>query len=291
MSPPVVVLTAVLGGAAFGLGVWLCLLCAAVPLRRARERAHFATEDRRRRVARLAGALGAGLVGWVLTGWPVAALLAAAGAWWLPVLLGPDRGHAQRLARVEAVASWTEQIRDLMAGASGLQHAITATAPIAPAPIRSEVARLSDQLRAGRSPETALAEFAKAVATPTADLVAAALSSAASRHAADLGSLLSSLAEATREQASMLVRIAASRARVRTAMRIIVAVTVGLAAGLLVFNPAYLAPYDRVLGQVVLAMIGVLWAIALTWLARLSRTDLGPRILDPRPSAQAGVGA
>ncbi|NYE50025.1 Flp pilus assembly protein TadB [Spinactinospora alkalitolerans] len=274
-------LLGLLGGAALGFGVWLLLLTtSAAPRSAARARLRPLVGDRRRAV-RLVGAVGAGVLGWALTGWPVAVVLAAAGVWWLPALLGPDRGHAERLARIEAVASWTEQIRDLMAGASGLQHAITATAPIAPEPIRAEVGRLADRLRAARSPDKALADFAAAVDTPTADLVAAALAGAASRHTADLGTLLSSLAEATREQAAMLVRVAAGRARVRTAMRIIVTVTLALAVGLLVFNPTYLAPYDGLFGQVALAVIGVLWAIALTWLARLARTDLGPRILRP----------
>lgn len=232
----------VAGGAVLGLGLWLMMLSvSAAPGLGLGRRLQGWAQDRSR-VVRLAGAIGAGIAGWVLTGWPVAVLLVAAGAWWLPSLLGPDRGHAERVARIEAVASWTEQIRDLMAGASGLQHAIAATAPIAPAPIRDEVAQLAEQLRTARAPEAALAEFARDVDIPTADLVAAALSSAASRHAADLGTLLSSLAEATREQAAMLVRVSASRARVRTAMRIIVAVTLSIAIVLLAFNPAYLAP-------------------------------------------------
>lgn len=277
-----VIVTGIAGGLALGAGVWMALLAITGTARATSTR--FGVRGlvgTRSRLLRLAGVVSAGLAGWVVTGWPVAAVLAGVGLWWLPVLLGPDRAHAVRVERIEAVAAWTEQVRDLMAGASGLQQAITATAPIAPAPIRPQVGRLAEQVSTGRDPQRALAEFADAVDTPTADLVAAALSSAVGSHAADLGTLLSSLAEATREQAGMLVRVAAGRARVRTAMRIIITVTLALAIGLVVFNPVYLGPYDSLIGQGVLALIGGLWAAALVWLSRLARSDLGPRVLDP----------
>ncbi|GAA1748680.1 type II secretion system protein [Streptomonospora arabica] len=283
-----VIVTGVVGGLAVGAGAWMVLLAVGARAASARGGVRRLVGSRNRLV-RLGAAGGAGLAGWILTGWPVAVALFAVGVWWLPALLGPDRAHTARVARIEAVASWSEQVRDLMAGASGLQQAITATAPIAPAPIREPVGRLADDLRTGRDPHGALAAFAHAVDTPTADLVAAALSSAVGSHAADLGALLSRLAEATREQAGMLVRVAAGRARVRTAMRIIIAVTMALAAGLVVFNPVYLEPYDSAFGQLVLVLIGGLWALALVWLARLARSDLGPRVLDPHANEKGAV--
>lgn len=238
-------LTGAAGGVLAGTGAWVVLAAAlsrpAAPVRRARRLAD------RGRVLRAAGAAGAAVLVWGVTSWPVAAVLAAAGTWWLPRLLGPDRAHAERLARIEAVAAWTEQVRDLMAAASGLQGAIASTAPIAPAPIRGQVAALAERIRT--DPQEALERFAAEADVPTADLVAVALGSAAERHAADLGRLLSGLAEAARDQAAMLVRTAAGRARVRTATRIITATTLALAALLMLFNPTYLAPFDSVAGQ------------------------------------------
>lgn len=224
-------------------------------------------------------AVTTGVLVWVLTSWPVAGLLAAAGTWWLPALLGPDREHTAQVTRVEAVASWTEQVRDLMAGASGLHQAIATTVPIAPAAIRDDVDRLATQLQQGVPPQQALEEFADRVAVPTSDLVVAALANAASRQAADLGALLTSLAQAAREQAAMLVRVAATRARIRTSARIITTVTLAMAAGLVVLNADYLDPYNTALGQLVLAVIGCFWTLALVWIRRLTRVDLGPRVL------------
>lgn len=278
MSVGVAVLAGALGGA--GLALFLAAL---VPTAGTSLRVRlWRTLRERHRGLRLAASAAAGCGMWMVTGWPVAGLLGIAGTWWLPALLGPDRAHQARVARIEAVAAWTEQIRDLMASASGLQQAITTTAPIAPEPIRASVQRLADQVRQGRSAAQALAEWAEEVNVPTADVVAQALSRAADRYAADLGTLLTSLAASTREQAGMLVKIAAARMRVRTAMRIITATTTVMATLLLAFNPDYLQPYDGLLGQLVLAAIGAVWATALGWIARLSRSDLGPRVLRPQ---------
>ncbi|MBV2366924.1 type II secretion system F family protein [Streptomonospora nanhaiensis] len=292
MNPGVTgsVLVAVCGAVA-GAGLWVALAAlASVPpaTRGGRQVSLRSALLGEHRPLRLAGALGGGALVWAVTQWPVAGVLAALACWWLPTVLGPDRHYERHVAGVEAVAAWAEMLRDLMASASGLHQAISATVPIAPEPVRAEVSRLADDLRRGRSPQAALRDFADEVDNPTADLVSAALSTAASRHATDLGVLLGSLAEAARDQAAMLVRVAASRARVRTSTRIIIGVTLGMAALLLLFSPDYLAPFDSLLGQVVLAGIGAVWGTALVWMVRMARPKQGPRVLAPAsPAAPA----
>ncbi|MDT0303618.1 type II secretion system F family protein [Streptomonospora wellingtoniae] len=277
-------------GALAGAGLWLTLLAlaSAPPSTRRNRLSPRTLLLGRRRPLRLVLAVAAGLLVWTVTGWPVAGVLAGLGAWWLPGVLGPDRDYDTHVAGVEAVAAWAEMLRDLMAGASGLHQAIASTVPIAPESIREEVARLAEALRQGRPPQQALTDFADEVDNPIADLVAAALTTAASRHATDLGVLLGTLAEAAREQAAMLVRVAAGRSRVRTSTRIIIAVTLGTAAALLLFSPDYLEPFDTLLGQLVLAAIGGVWAAALTWMVRLSRPRQGPRVLAPQDPAAIG---
>ncbi|WP_160050833.1 type II secretion system F family protein [Nocardiopsis sp. FR4] len=267
------------GGLLLGAGAWFLLTLVVQHLPRGKDARALHERTTRTRTLHVVSTVLVGAAVVLITGWPVAGLLAAAGTWWLPRLLGPDHDHTARVAQVEAVAGWAEQVRDLMAGAAGLHQAIAHTVPTAPEPIRADVAHLAEQLQQGTPPEDALQEFAARVDVPTADLVVAALASAASRHAADLGGLLSSLARAAREQAAMLVRVAATRARVRTSARIIATITLALAVGLALVNATYLAPYSTGIGQLVLLVIGVLWAVALAWLARLSRTDLGPRVL------------
>lgn len=128
------------------------------------------------RARRLAAPMTAGVAGFVLTGWPVVAVLAAGGAYFLPGLLRAGRGTQARLANIEAVASWTELLRDTLSASAGLYEAIRATAPLAPDPIRPATTRLAERLaHAGTDPQAALRALADEIADPVADRVVIAL--------------------------------------------------------------------------------------------------------------------
>ncbi len=272
---------AALLGAGTGLGLVLagCALRTAQPppepgrWHRLLTRAQAATRPR------LAVTVLAAAVVAAVTGWPVGTVLAGLAAWFLPGMLSPGREHARVLARIEAIASWAEALRDTLAAAAGLEQAILATAPIAPGAIRDQVTGLAARIRQGQRLPVALRAFADEAADPTADLVVAALLLAAEQQARDLGQLLGSLADSARQHAQMRMRITASRARVRTASRIITAVTVLLTGGLLVWSHAFLSPYGSPAGQLVLAAVGGCFTMAFWWLARISRFGETPRIL------------
>jgi Flp pilus assembly protein TadB len=169
-----------------------------------------------------------------------------------------------------------------MAGAAGLEQTIVATAPLAPLPIRAEVATLALRLQ-GERLAPALRSFADEVADPTCDLVVAALILAAEHQASRLGELLGSLAQAARDQATMRLRVEAGRARVRTSVKVIVGATGGLILALAVLNRGYLTPYDTAVGQLVLVLVGGLFAVAFFWLARMTRPASVDRFLSTGP--------
>ena len=237
--------------------------------------------SRQRVLTRLAGAAAAAIVVGVLTGWPIGALLAAAAAWVLPDLLRGGPSRARSVARVEAIAVWTEMLRDTLAGAAGLEQAILATAPVAPAPIRPEVGALAARLSSDRL-VLALRAFDADLADPTADLVVAALLMAAEHEARQLGPLLGSLAQAARDQVNMRLRVEAGRARTRTSVRVVVGATLFMAAALVVLNRSYLTPYGSAAGQFVLAVVGGCFAAAFAWLTRLARPAERDRVLNPQ---------
>ncbi len=228
---------------------------------------------------RLTLALGAGLLAGVATGWIVGGVLAVGAVWFLPRLVGPDRVHVRRVARIEAVASWTEMLRDTLSAAAGLEQAILATAPLAPAAIRSEVVGLASRLQNGHRLAPALRQLAEELADPTADLVLAALVLAAEHQARQLGELLGSLTETARSQAAMRMRVETGRARTRTSVRVVVATTIAFAVGVVVFNRAYLTAYDSALGQAVLLVIGGLFATGFAWLVRIAAGRATARVL------------
>ncbi|MBN1173892.1 MAG: type II secretion system F family protein [Micromonosporaceae bacterium] len=243
--------------------------------------------DRRRLLFCLAVAAFVGLV----TRWPVAAALCGAGAWVLPAIIGPDRGHARRVARIEAIATWTESLRDNLTAAAGLEQSILASAIEAPEPIRDEVTGLAIRLRRGWRLSEALRHFAADLADPTADLVVAGLLLAAKGAAGQLGDTLGELAESARAKVASRQRIAASRATNRTSARVIVGATLAMAVFLVVANRGYLRPFDTPIGQLVLVAAGGCFAGAFAWLGRLMRDRDASRILAQVAAEPSTAGA
>jgi tight adherence protein B len=231
---------------------------------------------------RAAAALAAAVVTGLATGWPAGTVLAALAAWSAPSLLGRDRQAAAAIARIEAIAGWAEMLRDTVTAAAGLEQAITATAPLAPEPIRPQVTGLAGRLASGERLEPALRALAEDISDPLADLVVSALVHAAAHQARRLGDLLGSLAASARANAAMRLRTEAGRASVRTSARMIAAVTATMAIGLILLNRGYLAPYDTAAGQVVLLAAGAVFAGGFALLRRMAAGQQPARILTER---------
>ncbi|CAB4884884.1 unannotated protein [freshwater metagenome] len=234
-----------------------------------------------RLVLRWSLALAAGLAAISISGWPVLAGVAAGVGWYSPTWLQRRGHHDEELALVEAIATWTEQIRDTLAAANGLEHALGATATLAPAPIAAAVERLAARVDYEPLPD-ALRRFADDVDHPMADFVVAALVIAAEKEARDLGALLGHLAGSARDEARMRTRVWVGRARSRSAVRIIVAVVVLFVVGLLLFNRPYLQPYDSPGGQLVLAVILFSFGASFVMMSRMGRIAMPQRFVARR---------
>jgi len=267
---------ALLCGAVFGLGVIMVAAGWRGVDPDAGERARHALADRGL-LLRAALSTVALLVVGLSTGWPVAAVGAAALAAVSPSLVGGKADRARAVARVEAIATWAEMLRDTVGAGAGLAEAIRATAAVAPAPLAGALATLSVRME-HRNLGAALRDFAEEVADPTADLVVAALVLAATEQARRLGDLLGALAEATREQAAMRLRVEATRARTRTTAAAVAAIAVVAAVGFLAFDRPFLHPYDTAEGQVALALICACFAGAFWMLARMGRVAAPERL-------------
>ena len=214
--------------------------------------------------------LGAGIV-YLLTHWIAAVPITLAAVWFLPGMLGRDTRHENELAVVEAVATFTEMLRDTMAAAAGLNQSLSLACRHAPSALQPAAVELAERIEArDGTTRQALHAFADQIDDPTADLVALALAAAEEHPTRDLAGLLSSLAATAREQAAMRTRTAVAQARTRTAIRMITAITVGLALVLLVIDRSYLAEYDSATGQVVLLWVAGIFALALRWLRALA---------------------
>ncbi len=273
---------AVLGG---GLGVGLLLLHAGLRGRVVIDLS--AVADGRlapyvdRFVLRCAVGIGAGLLAIWASHWTVLALVAVGVGFWSPTWIRSEGSYGRELALVEAIASWTEQVRDTLAAANGLEHAIGATAALAPTPIAGAVLRLAARSDYERLPD-ALRRFADEIAHPMSDFVVAALVIAAEKEARELGALLGALAETARDEARMRTRIWVGRARSRSAVRIIIAVVVFFVGFLLFFDRAYLSPYDSAGGQLVLTAIIAAFGLSFVMMERIGRIAMPERFIGRR---------
>jgi tight adherence protein B len=286
--------TAVMGLLGAGFGAGLLLIVAGwrgEPLRAPGWTRRLA--DRRERDPhRVRWLLAAGAVGIavaVATGWLIGGVLAALGTWGLPKVLGSNSVHHHTVARIEAIASWSEMLRDTLAAAAGLEQAIIATAATVPEAIRPEINELTFRLERGDRLAPSLRHLADQLADPTADLVVSALVLASEQQARQLADLLGELATETREQVSLRLRVEAGRTRTRTSVRLIIGATLAFAVGLVILNREYLAPYDSALGQIVLAAVGGLFATAFLWLGRMARYQTPARFLTDLQPLHTGL--
>jgi Flp pilus assembly protein TadB len=274
----VTALLVAVAGAAAGLGLVLTVSAwttAPSPTRRLTARL-----DREAMTVNAAAAVAGGLVGLVLTGWAVAAGGGAAAGWAVAVAWrARGRGGRREQARVEALASWCEQLRDLLSADHGVLGTVEATVVTCPAPLRPEVARLSTRL-ARQDPAAAVRELAAEIDDPSGDLVASVLLLAMSR-SGRTAELLSELATTIRERAAMRLRVEAERAGQRGEARFVIGFAAAVVAAVLVFGrgTTFLGAYDTATGQAMLAIVAASYGAGMWWLARLTRFQRPARFL------------
>lgn len=279
-------LTGALCGALVGLGLLLVVLgMRGTPPPSPRPVRQLPSWLSDRLLLRAALAAGALIGVWLATGWPAGAVIAAIGGASLPSIVGARGRRAAAVAKIEAIAAWAEQLRDVMAAAAGIQEAIVATGPLAPAAIGDEVRRLVDRISTRRQRfRPALEQFADELDHPLGDMVVTSLLLASERQGR-LGDLLSEVARSARQTATMRLRVEAARARTYVTTRLIVGITVLIATWLLVFRREYLAPFDTAGGQVMLVIIGSVFLGAGMLMRRMAEPTEPARLLGGEAAA------
>ena len=235
---------------------------------------------------RLPVAAGVGLLVLLLTGWLVAAIATGALVMFWQALFGGAGAERQSIAKIEALAAWTESLRDTVAGAVGLEQAIPATAYAAAPAINQELMTMADRLRVRVPLPAALQRFAEEMDDASADLIIAALILNSRLRGPGLREVLGSLSESARAELDMRQRVNAGRRSTRRSVQIVIGVTVSFVVGLAIFNPAYVEPYGTAVGQAVLAVVIGFFAVGIMWLRRLSRFETPARFLHFRGSTE-----
>ena len=225
---------------------------------------------------RLLASVGVAAIVLAFSGWLVAAAIVAV-ACWLAVEAWQrrDRRAVGDVERTDALASWIENLRDVLVAGDQPVGAINATVATCPAPIKPQVRRLAAGL--GRQdPAVVFRRFADDLDDPLGDLVAAGLLIAVQR-GARTAAVLSSLADQARRQADRRRLVEAERAPVQREVTLLTILMGSLIVGLLVFGRAeYLDAYDTSGGQMFLALVLGIYALLLVRVQRLAHA--------PRPS-------
>ena len=270
----------VLTGAVVGLGIFVAVLAfVGLPERDAATPSRFADVTLKGASGRLGLGVGVALVTILLTQWVVAGIgLGLLAAFW-DQLTGDARAETVGIAQLEALATWTESLRDTIAGAVGLEQAIPATAANAGPSIRSSLNLLVDRLRIREPLPEALLHFADDLDDPSADVICSALVLNARLRGPGLRDVLGALAQSTREELDMRRRIAASRRSIRRSVKLITIIVLAVMGGLAVFNDRYVEPYASWEGQLVLVVVGLLFAAGLLWMRKLSQPQKLSRFL------------
>ena len=244
----------------------------------------------RQRSARLLAALGSGGLLFVLSGWVLPTLVAVAAIYWLVAgWQGRQRSANREIARLDSIASWIENVRDvLMAGEQPI-GAIMSTVTACPPLLRPHVRRLAIGL--GRQdPAIAFRRFADEIDDPVGDLVAAGLSIAVVRGARTVP-VLTALAEQTRQQVERRRLIEAERAPSRREVQALTLIMSALVVALMVFGRSrYLDAYDTGGGQLFLAASLAGYAALIVRVQRLAQFPRPARFItassNDRPGSQ-----
>lgn len=224
----------------------------------------------RRRGGQAVAAALVGLLVMVLSGWLVPGVVVAVGAYWaIGGWRRRQRSGEREIARLDALASWIESVRDVLIAGEQPIGAITSTVDACPPLIRPQVRRLAAGL--GRQdPDAVFRRFADDLDDPLGDLVAAGLSIAVRRGARTVP-VLTALAEQARQQVDRRRLIEAERAPARREVQALTLIMGGLVLGLLLFGRSqYLDAYDTTGGQVFLSLALLGYAALIVRVQRLS---------------------
>ena len=243
---------------------------------------------RRRRLApdvdrlnlRLALAVGAAVLVYAATGWPVGALASAAFGWSAPTLVGAkaaragDRPHRRRRAVGGAAARHHD-------GRAGLHEAIGVTARWHRSPSGPRWRSWRPGCKVNAYPCSCggshrASPTRPAIRWPSPFCWPPNGTGPAGRRARPRG-------RCRPRRGHARLRIEAQRARAASQARLVSGVIASVVAIYVVLNRSYLAPFGTPLGQVVLAAVCGLWFLSFWALVRLASVEPGSRLLAVDP--------
>ena len=230
-------------------------------------------------IGKISGAVVAGLLVFWITRWLAAGVLGFVLAWYGPQILLGVSLRRQAIARIESVALWAEQLRDLVSAGGSVSGSILLSAPYAPAPIRPPIQKLSEEMLAFGLPE-ALKRFAIRSESSYVDRLTLGLK-IADDSGARLRDLLDDLAGALRASVEVRFRVEATQTRTLVNGGMIMGITLVLSVVIALMNPDYFRDaYFGLLGQSVLMGVVLLYLMAILSIMQIDKQRDSTRLLD-----------
>ncbi|HZA73460.1 MAG TPA: type II secretion system F family protein [Propionibacteriaceae bacterium] len=231
----------------------------------------------RRRDLILLGSLVAGFVLAALTGWVIALGLAPLLALGLPYLLVVPKPRDVEL--MEALDRWVRSLAATLATGKSVTDAIRVSRRTAPPLIADEIGTLVLRLNNRWDTDDALRRFADELDSADADGVVAALMLAARRGANGASLTLQALADSLQAQLRSRRVIEVERSKPYVVVRQVTVISLVTLAGVYLLAPSFFAPYQTPLGQVILAVLLVLYLASLILMRRKAQQAPRARIL------------
>ena len=231
---------------------------------------------RRRDLALLASLLAGFLVA-AVTGWVVALAVAPLLALGLPYLLVVPKPRDVEL--MEALDRWVRSLAATLATGKSVPDAIRASRRTGPRLIADEIGTLVLRLNNRWDTDDALRRFADDLDSADADGVVAALMLAARRGANGASLTLQALADSLQAQLKARRVIEVERSKPYVVVRQVTVISLITLAGVYLLAPGFFAPYRTPLGQVILAVLLVLYLASLILMRRKAQQAPRARIL------------
>jgi Flp pilus assembly protein TadB len=236
---------------------------------------------RRTRWMLIVGGVAAGVTVWLVTRWPVGVAIAVLAVPGVPWLFSAATAEKNAIARLTALEAWTRRVADYVRNGLGLQAAIIASSRTTTTPlIEAEVRMLTVRLQAGVDPVEALQAFADDLDDYSSDEVVAPLILQLSDAGEGLHHALTDIAHALSEEIATRATVDSERATARFTIKFLTIGT-GIVAVLGALNSGTAAVYGTVAGQVILAVLALVYVALMLWIRSLSLPERRPRLLGP----------
>lgn len=221
-----------------------------------------------------------GVVVAVWTGWPLMLVVVPVAVIGLPHLLS-----APRQAEIEllgALDRWVRGMTAALATGRSITDVLRLSARQPPAELADPLVLLVRRLDDRWTPDDALAALADDLDNADADAVVASLILAVRRGGSGAIVTLAALADSIQDRLRALREIESERAKPRAVVRQVTIITLVVLGGAMLFGRGFFAPYGTPLGQLLLAVLLVVYVGSLAMLRRMTLPRRRGRILRAR---------